>query len=314
MNPRDTTSGEPCVGDANQQSGSKRSRGAIDGSQVIEGASKAPRVTTSNGDTMLTFGRYNGKTYNWVIENAPTYADWAQRSVDAGEAGGALMDFADWSCGKGKLQFGKHRNKTPQWVWEHDRGYAKWAVSEWDQHRATGSSGLARFARFAKRKMEEEGNGWEEERGQVELCEGDEAPYINEWGYEPFECFVERYIHSHQQRGEAGYCWNWLDDGQCFNGMVCRFKHQYPPSWNAAKREQHRQKVKEVEEMESHMAALCEAEECCEEEGWGEPETEGSVSDSECENEEHEAEDVPSDSEEAGEEEEELTEGDEAEE
>ncbi len=68
-------------------------------------AATAPNVATTNvaaatapnvADRLFTFGKHNGKTFQWVLENDHGYFDWAREK----NAHGALRDF---------VEFGKRR-------------------------------------------------------------------------------------------------------------------------------------------------------------------------------------------------------------
>lgn len=79
-----------------------------------------------------------------------------------------------------------------------------------------------------------------------------------------------------------GFCWTWLEDGECSTlGSFCNFKHGYPPEWTKAQRQAHGEKARSVQQMihdENAESALyaefmcsncdepkdaCDCKECC---------------------------------------------------
>lgn len=46
--------------------------------------------------------------------------------------------------------------------------------------------------------------------------------------YEGFEEWKDRYISSHKEQGLTGYCWDFIESGQCFDMSQCPYKHEYP--------------------------------------------------------------------------------------
>lgn len=61
---------------------------------------------------------------------------------------------------------------------------------------------------------------------------GHEEPYINEWGYEPFDAWKERNygqerIKRERKRGMLGWCWAEEYEGGCDNEF-CTFRHRHP--------------------------------------------------------------------------------------
>ena len=62
------------------------------------------------------------------------------------------------------------------------------------------------------------------------LDEPDDGPYENEWGYEPFDAWVERNygaarIERERRRGMLGRCWAEAYEGGCVD-PACRYKHR----------------------------------------------------------------------------------------
>ena len=63
-------------------------------------------------------------------------------------------------------------------------------------------------------------------------------PYINEWGYEPLEAYIDRVsgrdrVARDRAAGQAGRCWAEQDLGACTN-LHCRYRHSAPCGGAAA--------------------------------------------------------------------------------
>ena len=53
------------------------------------------------------------------------------------------------------------------------------------------------------------------------------------------EAWKRECIDSHKAKGMAGFCWDWLDGGQCDDDS-CTNKHEYPETWTEATKNAHR--------------------------------------------------------------------------
>lgn len=70
---------------------------------------------------------------------------------------------------------------------------------------------------------------FEDERGWKYLKNPTGAPEVDSW--------AEDWVGGHAEAGELGYCFDWLEHGQCLEPETCRRKHSYPPNWSTTKRE-----------------------------------------------------------------------------
>eukprot|EP01084_Bolivina_argentea_P266763 452612_1 len=53
-------------------------------------------------------------------------------------------------------------------------------------------------------------------------------------GYESFEQWTAQYITENEERFGVGYCWNYLDYGECMD-KSCTYKHRSPPQFQSTK-------------------------------------------------------------------------------
>eukprot|EP00746_Dinoflagellata_sp_MGD_P003263 gnl/MRDRNA2_/MRDRNA2_106337_c0_seq1.p1 gnl/MRDRNA2_/MRDRNA2_106337_c0~~gnl/MRDRNA2_/MRDRNA2_106337_c0_seq1.p1 ORF type:complete len:406 (-),score=104.19 gnl/MRDRNA2_/MRDRNA2_106337_c0_seq1:200-1417(-) len=130
------------------------------------------------------------------------------------------------ATGESIVSFGKHAGKTYQQLFDEEPGYCQWALKQ-----DTPSGGLAVLQQFLKTARTSTGSI--SSRRNEPLLLHDEPSY-NQWGYEGFDEWKDRFISGGMENWGPGNCWEYCEGGFCgadigdyemFMGGDCRGHH-----------------------------------------------------------------------------------------